>query len=85
MAAPERLQGNETAILTSNRGEGELLLEHCELDRNFTPERGFMHNIYVGRIARFEMRFCYVHGAVVGHNVKTRLGVRQRMTGDLRP
>ena len=65
-------RGNETAILTSNRGEGELLLEHCELDRNFTPERGFMHNIYVGRIARFEMRFCYVHGAVIGHNVKTR-------------
>ena len=65
-------RGNETAILTSNRSDGELLIEHSELDRNFTPQQGFMHNIYVGRIARFTMRFCYVHGAVVGHNVKTR-------------
>jgi hypothetical protein len=63
---------NETAILTANRPDAELTIEFCELDRNYTRTGRWMHNIYVGLIDQFSMRYCYVHHGVTGHNVKTR-------------
>lgn len=65
-------RNNETAILTSNRQDAELLIECCELDANYTREGRWMHNIYVGAIARFVMRACHVHHGAVGHNLKCR-------------
>jgi len=66
---------NEMGILTNNNGRGELAIIDSELDHNIVDFRRYGHlghNIYVGRIASFELRGSYVHDAVIGHEVKTR-------------
>ena len=67
-----RFLDNETGILTGNDGVAELTLESCEFDGRAQPADGFGHNLYVGAIARFEMRACWSHHANAGHLVKTR-------------
>jgi len=65
---------NEMGILTNNNGRGELAIIDSELDHNIVDFRRYGHlghNIYVGRIASFELRGSYVHDAVIGHEVKT--------------
>jgi hypothetical protein len=62
---------NETGILTSNQGVGDVLVEYTEFDRNSYGD-GFSHNIYVGRINSFTFRYNYSHHAVIGHNLKSR-------------
>jgi hypothetical protein len=62
---------NETGILTSNQGVGDVLVEHTEFDHNSYGD-GFSHNIYVGHINSFTFRYNYSHHAVIGHNLKSR-------------
>ena len=66
---------NQMGILTNNNGRGELTIIDSELNHNIVDHarHGRLgHNIYVGRIASFELRGSHVHGAVTGHQVKSR-------------
>jgi hypothetical protein len=70
-----RIHGNQMGVLTYNTLRGDLTIVDSEIyDNTVDYERygHWGHNIYVGRIGRFELRDSHVHGAVVGHNVKTR-------------
>jgi hypothetical protein len=62
---------NETGILTGNDPEQQLTVEYSEFARN-GHENGLAHNLYVGSIRRFEMRFSSSSGARTGHLVKSR-------------
>ncbi|MEJ5367103.1 MAG: right-handed parallel beta-helix repeat-containing protein [Bryobacteraceae bacterium] len=64
-------RNNENGILTWNDPNSELLVEYSEFDGNGHGD-GYSHNIYVGRIAKFVMRFCWSHDAREGHLVKSR-------------
>lgn len=60
---------NENGIL----GEGsDLVIEYTEFAHNGLGESGYTHNIYVSEGTSFTLRYCYVHHAVIGHNVKSR-------------
>jgi hypothetical protein len=61
---------NEIGILTSNNPNAELLIERSEFYGSLHS-----HNIYVGGIRKFTLRFSYVHHATRGHNVKSRAQV----------
>jgi hypothetical protein len=62
---------NETGLLTGHNRDSEILIEHSEFARNGTG-KGRTHNIYVGQVKSFTLRYSYVRHAIVGHNVKTR-------------
>ncbi len=62
---------NENGILTSNPNAGDILVEFSEFSNNGFGD-GFTHNIYVGRVNSFTLRYSYMHHAKVGHNVKSR-------------
>jgi len=62
---------NENGILTTNNINSTVTIEYSEFARN-SHSSGRAHNIYINNIKRYEMRFCYFHGAAEGHNVKTR-------------
>ncbi len=57
------LHDNENGLLTGNRHteSNTVLIEYSEFANN-GDDRGFAHNIYVGRSKRFEMRYSYSHG-----------------------
>jgi hypothetical protein len=72
-----RFHHNEMGILTGNDWpDSEILIERSEFAHNTTDYQRFKrlgHNIYVGaNTRRFTLRYSYVHGARVGHNVKSR-------------
>ena len=60
---------NENGIL-GGHPDGDLLVERSEFARNGHGD-GQSHNLYVGGRS-FTLRFCNVHHAKVGHNVKSR-------------
>ena len=62
---------NENSILTRNDARSDILVERSEFSRNGSGD-GQSHNLYVGKVRSFTMRFSYVHHAIVGHNVKSR-------------
>lgn len=62
---------NENGILSNNDPSNWLVIEFSEFGANGAGD-GRSHNLYVGRVARFEMRHSYSHGARVGHLVKSR-------------
>lgn len=64
-------RNNEDGILTWNDPSSSLLVEYSEFDSNGYGD-GYSHNIYIGRIAEFTLRFCWSHGAKEGHLVKSR-------------
>lgn len=66
---------NEMGVLTGHDPNSKVLIEFSEFARNTVDYRKYGrlgHNIYIGNIKRFVLRGSYVHGAVIGHNVKTR-------------
>lgn len=65
---------NEMGILTGRNTESEVLIETSEFAANYvrTGSGSIGHNIYIGNIKKFTLRGCYVHGAQVGHQVKSR-------------
>jgi len=66
---------HQMGILTNNNARGELAIIDSEFNHNIVDyeRHGRLgHNIYVGKIASFELRGSHVHGAVTGHQVKTR-------------
>lgn len=53
----------------------EIRVEHSEFFANTVDYERWRepgHNIYIGRQKRFVARFNWFHGAVAGHNVKSR-------------
>jgi hypothetical protein len=62
---------NENGILTNNPNAGDILVEFSEFSNNGFGD-GFTHNIYVGHVNSFTLRYSYMHHAKVGHNVKSR-------------
>jgi hypothetical protein len=46
-------------------------VEHSEFAHNGLGD-GYSHNLYIGHVRSFTLRYSYVHHAIVGHNVKSR-------------
>ncbi len=61
---------NENGILGPDGG-GEVLVEYSEFARNGYGD-GYSHNMYILNADKFTIRFCYIHHAKVGHNIKSR-------------
>jgi hypothetical protein len=71
------IHGNEMGLLTRNgEPDAHILIERSEFAANGVDYRRhgrLGHNIYIGRgAASFTLRYSHVHGAVTGHNVKSR-------------
>lgn len=66
-----RFTGNENGILTGEKSDSTVTIEHSEFTRNGAGD-GYTHNIYIGKIGRLNARFNIFREAVIGHNVKTR-------------
>jgi hypothetical protein len=62
---------NENGILTGANPGSDIVVEHSEFAHNGFGD-GYTHNLYIGNVKSFTLRFSYVHHALVGHNVKSR-------------
>jgi hypothetical protein len=62
------IHDNEMGILAGNK-DSDVLIEASEFSGSTGP---YNHNIYMGNIRSFTLRYSYVHDAMEGHNVKTR-------------
>ena len=62
---------NENGILTGAHRDSDIVVEHSEFAHNGAGD-GQSHNLYIGAVRTFTLRYSYVHHAVVGHNVKSR-------------
>jgi hypothetical protein len=62
---------NENSILTGANPASDIVVEHSEFAHNGFGD-GQSHNLYIGNVRSFTLRFSYVHHALVGHNVKSR-------------
>jgi hypothetical protein len=62
---------NENGILTGANAASDIVVEHSEFAHNGFGD-GQTHNLYIGTVRSFTLRFSYVHHALVGHNVKSR-------------
>ena len=62
---------NENGILTGVNPASDIVIEHSEFAYNGFGD-GQTHNLYIGNVRTFTLRFSYVHHAIVGHNVKSR-------------
>ena len=64
------IHNNQDGVLGGVAG-ATFTIDHSEIADNGTGS-GYTHNIYTGPIAQFTLTNSYVHGAVVGHEVKSR-------------
>jgi hypothetical protein len=62
---------NENGILTGANPWSDIVVEHSEFAHNGAGD-GQTHNLYIGGVRSFTLRFSYIHHAIVGHNVKSR-------------
>ena len=62
---------NENSILTNAIHTSDIVIEHSEFAHNGFGD-GQSHNLYIGTVRSFTLRFSYAHHALVGHNVKSR-------------
>ena len=65
---------NEMGILTGKKPDSDIVIEFSEFYRNTVDYKKYGrlgHNIYIGKVRSFILRGSYVHGAMIGHNVKT--------------
>jgi hypothetical protein len=72
------IHDNENGILTSSNQASDIVVEYSEFAHNGSGD-GQSHNLYIGEVRSFTLRFSYVHHAVVGHNVKSR-ALRNQIT-----
>lgn len=66
---------NEMGILTGSNPESDILIERSRFYRNtvdYPRYRRLGHNIYIGEVRSFILRFSHISGAQYGHNVKSR-------------
>src|SRR5262249_5353219 len=62
---------NEDGLLTWNDPESDVLVERSVFAHNGFGD-GQSHNIYVGRVRSFTLRFSHSHDSKAGHEVKSR-------------
>ncbi len=62
---------NENGILTGASLNSDILIENSEFARNGFGD-GQSHNIYIGNVRTFTLRYSYSHLAKIGHLVKSR-------------
>lgn len=62
---------NENGILTGASPSSDILIESSEFARNGYGD-GQSHNIYIGNVRTFTLRYSYSHEAKIGHLVKSR-------------
>ena len=67
---------NENGVLTWNDPESDVLIERSVFYRNGYGD-GQSHNIYVGQMRSFTLRFSYSHDSRKGHEVKSRARVNR--------
>ena len=76
---------NEDGILTGADPTSEIVIESSEFARNGAGD-GYSHNMYIGNIKKFTLRYSYSHSAKVGHLVKSRAQendiLYNRLTGE---
>lgn len=76
---------NQEGILVSNDPSIDLTVDSTEFNNNGAGD-GQSHNIYVGNVHHFTMRYSYSHSAKVGHLVKSRAAINDiaynRLTGE---
>lgn len=68
-------RNNEMGILAGTNPASDIVIENSEFASNTVDYRRYGrlgHNVYIGRVRSFTLRQSYVHGAVIGHNVKSR-------------
>ena len=70
------LRDNEDGLLTWNDPESVILVEHSVFARNGHGD-GQSHNIYIGRVRSFTLRFSHSHDSRIGHEVKSRAAVNR--------
>lgn len=64
---------SDEGILTNSDTTSTLLIEYSEFFNNGNNcSCGYAHNMYIGHLKEFTLHGCYVHGAHLGHNVKSR-------------
>ncbi|MDH3637495.1 MAG: right-handed parallel beta-helix repeat-containing protein [Gammaproteobacteria bacterium] len=71
-----RFVRNENGILSGTNPRSEIIIENSEFDNNGAGD-GYTHNLYIGEVRRFVMRFSYSHHAHVGHQIKTRAATNE--------
>ena len=62
---------NEDGILAGADSLSDILIEFSEFRHNGFGD-GYSHNMYIGNIRTFTLRYCWSHLARVGHQVKSR-------------
>ena len=62
---------NENGVLTGANLSSDILIEYSEFARNGYGD-GQTHNIYIGNVRTFTLRYSYSHQAKIGHLVKSR-------------
>src|SRR3954452_11865493 len=67
---------NEDGLLTYIAPEGDILIERSVFAHNGAGD-GQSHNIYIGKVRSFTLRFSYSHDSVRGHEVKSRAGINR--------
>lgn len=64
---------NENGILCNDpvSGTSDVLVEYSEFGNNGYGD-GYSHNMYIGTMKNFTLRYCYTHHAKIGHEIKSR-------------
>lgn len=64
---------NENGILCNDpvAGTSDVLVEYSEFSNNGKGD-GYSHNMYIGTMKSFTLRYCYTHHAKIGHEIKSR-------------
>jgi len=69
-----RFHDNQEGILAGTVNPSNILIEYSEFADNGAGD-GYSHNLYINHIDTFTFRYNYSHGALVGHELKSRANV----------
>jgi hypothetical protein len=67
---------NEDGVLTYVSPDGDILIERSVFSRNGAGD-GQSHNIYIGKVRSFTLRFSHSHDSKAGHEVKSRARINR--------
>jgi hypothetical protein len=68
------IHDNDDGILTNSGIGGNILIETSEFNHNGYGN-GSSHQMYINPVDSLTVRYCYIHNANVGHEIKTRAAV----------
>lgn len=69
------IHDNQDGLLANPDSNGTVTISNSEFYHNGNstgPAAGYTHNIYVNNIAKLDIENSYIHGANVGHEIKSR-------------